>query len=222
MLGELFNRLGHAIGTVEARMRGADGGHERPRAHREVAVYDPESGDVHDLDDGLDADGLDPEQAETMENLALTAGGAWLLSRLLRPRDVSWTRVVLAGLAATLVADLVGRTEKKPASGELPFAGDAEELTARLGAGVAIAAGYAALLYPRIPGPPLFRGLAFGALEILAAPRGGLMGIAATTPGVKFPLQALAMPVDEDASPLSHLAFGLTLGMLYRYDYEEE
>jgi len=214
VLGELFNQLGHAIGTVEAHMRGGGGARRGPR---EIAIYDPESGDGHDLDDGLD-----DEPSETLENLALTAGGAWILSRLLRPRDVSWTRVILAGLAATAVADLVGRTEKTPDSGRLPFARDTDELMARLGAGVAIAGGYAALLYPRIPGPPLFRGLAFGALEILAAPRGGLMGIAAATPGVKFPLQALAMPVDEDAGPLSHLAFGVTLGMLYRYDHEEE
>lgn len=215
MLGELFNRLGHTLGTLEAELRARTGGGgtggDRPR---EVAVYDPDSGDVHDLEHD------NPHPSDTIESAALAAAGAWLLSRLFRPRDVSWTRVILAGVAATAVADLVGRTEKPTESGRLPFARDHEELMARFGAGVAIAAGYAALLHPRIPGPPLFKGLAFGALEILAAPRGGLIGLAAATPGVKFPLQALAMPVDEDAGPLSHLAFGLTLGMLYRYDEE--
>lgn len=223
MLGDLFNRLGSTVGSLDAHLRGmmegtGAGGSSAeaggPDGLREVAVYDPETGEVHDIDG---------DYTESMETAALAAAGAWLLSRFLRPHEVSWTRVVFAGIAATALADLVGRTEERSSETDgLPFARDPEELMARFGAGVAIAAGYAALLYPRLPGPPLLKGLGFGALEILAAPRGGLMAMAAAAPGVKFPLQALAVPVDEDAGPLSHLAFGLALGMLYRYDLGEE
>lgn len=204
MLGDLFKRLGTTIGTFEAQLRGpAD----------EAAVYDPESGEVHDLHE------LHEDGSETILSAALAAAGAWLFSRVFRPRDVSWPRVVVAGVAATLLADMVGRLgPQKPMAGREPYADDPEELMARLGAGVAMAAGYAALLYPRIPGPPLVRGLAFGALEIAAAPRGGLVRLATEAPGVKFPLQAMALPIDEDAGTLSHLAFGLALGMVYRYD----
>lgn len=199
MLGDLFNRAGAAIGTLEAQLRGAVPG---PRAPREVGIEDSDHAD----------------HADTIEHAAMAAGAAWLASRLLRPRPVSWPRVVLAGVAATLLADMVGRAgEDRREPGSPPFADDPEELLARLGAGVAIAAGYAAVVYPRIPGPPLLRGLAFGALEIAAAPRGGLVRLAAEAPGVKFPLQTLALPIDEDAGPLSHLAYGLGLGLLYRY-----
>jgi hypothetical protein len=115
--------------------------------------------------------------------------------------------------------------EDHPGPGRLPYAEDPDELATRLGAGIAVAAGYAAIVYPRLPGPPLLRGLAFGALEIAATPRGGLVRLAAKAPGIRFPLQALAMPVDEDAGPLSHLAYGLALGLLYhdgRDEPEEE
>lgn len=204
MLGDLFNRAGAAIGTLEAQLRGAVPGRRGPR---EVGIEDPDH----------------PDHSDTIEHAALAAGGAWLASRLLRPRPVSWPRVVVAGVAATLLADMVGRAaESRQQPGSPPYAEDPEELLARIGAGVAIAAGYAALVYPRIPGPPLFRGLAFGALEIAAAPRGGLVRLATEAPGVKFPLQTLALPIDEDAGPLSHLAYGLGLGLLYRFDGDDD
>ena len=206
MLGDLFHRLGSAIGTLEAQMR--SGGHGI--GGREVAVYDTGNGGTRDLDQDVE---------ETAANVMLAAVAGWILSRVFRPRPVSWPRVVLAGAAATIVADLVGRFgEDAPEPGREPFAEDPEELLGRLGAGIAMAAGYASLLYPRLPGPPLLRGLAFGALEVAAAPRGGLVGVASEAPGIRFPLQALALPVDEDAGPMSHMAYGLGLGLLYRYD----
>jgi hypothetical protein len=213
VLGDIFYRLGAITGEVDAQLRGKGGAATAGDA-REVAVYDAETGDVHDLED---------DARDTVENAAIAAAAAWLLARLFRPRPVSWPRVVLAGIAATALADLVGRTaEEEPEPGREPHADDPEELMGRLGAGVAVAAGYASILYPRIPGSPLFRGLLFGALEILAAPRGGLVNLAAAAPGVKFPLQALALPLDEDAGPLSHLAFGVGLGLFYRYSEDDE
>lgn len=203
MLGDLFHNLGAAIGALDAQLRGggAAGG-------REVAVYDTDTGDVHDLGEDL---------GETAADMLLAGVAGWLLSRIFRPKPVSWPRVVLAGLAATALADLVGRRfDDEPAPGRKPYAATPEEMLARFGAGVAIAAGYAALIYPRIPGSPMFRGLAFGALEIAAAPRGGLVRMASSAPGLRYPLQALATPIDEDAGPLAHLAFGLGLGLFYR------
>ncbi|MFW5952474.1 MAG: hypothetical protein ACOCVZ_10200 [Gemmatimonadota bacterium] len=207
MLGDLFYRLGTAAGWLDAQFQGKAGaGTQRPP--REVAVYDTGNGEAADIaDDG------------TVSSAALMAASAWLLSRFLRPRPVSWPRVALAGVAAAGLSDFVGRAlAERPQPGDEPYATDSDELMARLGAGVAIAAGYAALLYPRLPGPPLLRGLLFGALEVAAAPSGGLVRLARETPGVKFPLETLALPVDEDAGPAAHMAFGLGLGLFYRYD----
>jgi hypothetical protein len=123
-------------------------------------------------------------------------------------RPVSWTRVVIAGVAATFLADLAARTldDGRGEEGASDRVGRPGETTRRrccerFGAGIAIAAGYASLLYPRLPGPPLLRGLAFGALEVAASRRGGLVRMAAETPGLRFPLQGLALPLHEDTGP---------------------
>jgi hypothetical protein len=208
VLGDLLYQLGSILGSLGGLVTG-EAGTAFDNGGREVAVYDTETGEVHGGETG---DGVDPGQAMAG---ALTA---WLVARLLRPREVSWPRVILAGIAATALADLVGRSvEDEDAAPGTPYAEDPEELMARFAAGVAVAAGYASLLYPRLPGSPLFRGLTFGALEMAAAPRGGLAALASSTPGIRYPLQALALPVDEDAGPLSHVAFGLGLGLFYRY-----
>lgn len=199
MLGDLFYRVGAAIGALDAQVRGVTGA-EAPVGTREVAIYDSD---------------------ETMENVAMVGAAGWLLSRLLQPRAVSWPRVIVAGIAATALADLVGRTVDHEPGRRPEHPQDPEELLARYGAGIAIAAGYASLLYSRIPGSPLFRGLAFGAMEVFAAPRGGLVSFAARAPGIQFPLQTLAFPVERDAGPLAHLAYGVGLGLFYRYDPDE-
>jgi hypothetical protein len=227
-LGDLFYRLGSAAGTIEAYLV------DRPIG--EVAVYDDEGDDVHDPEaaegdvltlepDAADLpdDEADDDEADDDEDSSSGAviAGAWILATIFRPRSVRWSRVIVSGVAATLLSDFVGRmADPTPVAGREPFARDADELQSRLGAGVATAAGYAALLYPRIPGPPLFRGLVFGALEVVASPKGGLINLITRTPGIRFPLHRLARPVDEDAGPMSRLAFGIGLGLLYRY-YEE-
>jgi hypothetical protein len=212
VLGDLFYHLGAAVGGLGARFSGkpsAATGH----AGHDAGVYDPETGDVVDLEaheNGLGHAG----------ELMVGATGAWLVARVLRPGPVSWTRVVIAGIAATFLADLAARTLDDGSHGARANgrADDPETLLRRYGAGIAISAGYASLLYPRLPGPPLLRGLAFGALEVAAAPRGGLVRLASETPGLQFPLQGLALPLDDDAGPLASLAFGLGLGLFYRAD----
>lgn len=208
MLDDLSYRMGSLLGGFDAQLRGGGAGAPGHDSHSERPGAEP--GSVEDGPDHPDHSAAD----------FLTAGlGGMVVARLLRPHPVNWTRVIVAGVAATVLADLVGRiANERSEPGEEPFATEPEEIMARIGAGLAMAAGYAALLYPRLPGPPLLRGLAFGALEMAAAPRGGLIRLASETPGVKFPLQALALPIDEDAGPLSHLAYGVGLGLFYRYD----
>jgi hypothetical protein len=226
VLGDLFYHLGAALGGLGAQLSGKPGaatGHAGPDA----GVYHPEAGDLTDLGDHEDGLGH-------AGGLMVGAAGAWLVARVLRPGPVSWTRVVIAGVAATFMADLAARTLDDGPLGARADGGadglaggpgygparadDPETLLRRYGAGIAISAGYASLLYPRLPGPPLLRGLAFGALEVAAAPRGGLVRLASETPGLRFPLQGLALPLDDDAGPLAALAFGLGLGLFYRAD----
>jgi hypothetical protein len=224
VLGDLFYHLGAALGGLGAQLPGKHGaatGHTDPEAGAydlDAGIYDPETGAVMDLE--TDEAGLGHAG-----ELVAGAAGAWLVARVLRPGPVSWTRVVIAGIAATFLADLAARTlddgrGEEGASDPVGRAAgdDPEALLRRYGAGIALSAGYASLLYPRLPGPPLLRGLAFGALEVAAARRGGLVRLAAETPGLRFPLQGLALPPDDDTGPLAHLAFGLGLGLFYRAD----
>jgi hypothetical protein len=195
VLGDLFYQLGAAVGGLGSHVPGKAGA-------------EADAPDDRDPDDPLGHAG----------GLAVGAAGAWLLTRVLRPRPVSWPRVVVAGVAATLLAELAARTFEPDLSRErTSHADDPEALLRRLGAGVAVAAGYASLLYPRLPGSPLVRGLAFGALEVAATPSGGLARMAADIPGLRFPLQQLAVSADEERGPIAHMAFGLGLGLFYMY-----
>lgn len=220
MLSDVFFRLGEAIGDLESQVRGTAGAD-----FEDFEVLDDDAaaaaGPAADRDETLS----DRDMAEAARRAALTTGVALLASRLLRPKPIRWPRVILAGAAGSLLADMVGRMQDDAPGPELSYAANPAELLGRVSAGIAIAAGYASILYPRLPGSPLLRGLVFGVLEIAAAPRGGLVRLAGQAPGLRFPLQTLALPVDEDASPGAHLAFGLALGLLYRdgrnYDDDE-
>jgi hypothetical protein len=218
VLGDLFYQLGTLVGGLGPHLPGKAGA-GFAEAPGDTAVKDPVTGMVS----GMDGD--DP-LGEARE-LATAAGAAWLASRVLRPRGVSWPRVVIAGVAATFLADLLGRAldpDRPAGDGTSVLDADPEVLVRRYAAGIAMAAGYAALLYPRLPGPPLLRGLAYGALDMAAAPRGGLAGLVAETPALRFPLQELVFPEDEPAptGPIAPLAFGLALGLFYRYDTDDE
>lgn len=203
MIGDLFYSLGSWVGGLTAADDpddGSGGGHtEQPGASRDPTAGDPVE------DNGL------------LVNTILAGTATWAVGKLLRPESVSWPRVVVAGIGATVLADLVtGALEPAGRERDSALEEDPDTLMIRLAAGIALAAGYASLLYPRLPGPPLARGLAFGALEIVASPRGGLVRVASETPGLKFPLKELAVPLHDDGGPLSALTFGLVLGALYR------
>jgi hypothetical protein len=218
VLGDLFYQLGTVLGGLDSHLPGKHGAGANDEAGPSPSAPPAASAGPATPD----ADHLDGDLHHVMDSaggVMTTAAVAWLAGRVLRPRPVRWTRVVLAGVAATVIADVVARTLDARSAPPRPlFDDDPEMMLRRFGGGIAMAAGYAALVYPRLPGPPLLRGLAFGALEVAAAPRGGLARMAAETPTLRFPLQNLALPLDEDelATPLSRLAFGLGLGLFYQ------
>ena len=206
MVGDLAYRIGTLVGTGFGAV--------------ERGFPDDDSSSSPDEDGGeTDSDGSDSpfDDGDLLVHSILGAAAGWLVKKTLRPRSVSWPRVVVAGIGATVVSDLVGRALGPDSEDrDDTYDRDPDALLVRLGAGIALAAGYAALLYPRLPGSPLAKGLVFGAMEIAAAPHGGLVRVATETPGLKFPLKDLAVPIDEDAGPLANVTFGLALGLLYR------
>ncbi len=84
-------------------------------------------------------------------------------------------------------------------------------------AGAARGLVYASVVEPRLPGPPLLRGAAYGGLEFAASPWGGLEGLLDTLPPhrrVPF-LAALLDARDNDPTLSGHLLFGIILATLY-------
>jgi hypothetical protein len=219
VLGDLFYQLGTLVGDLSSHLPGKAGAEpeaspfDQPTATAGAALYDPVTGGITDLADG-----------EVHDHLPLLVGAAttWLVARVFRPRPVSWPRVILAGVAGTLLADLATRT-LEPGEGERgPFEDEPEVLLKRYAYGVAMAAGYAALVYPRLPGSPMTRGLAFGAIDAAVAERGGLAALATEVRSLQFPLQGLLSEPDAAPGALGRMAFGVGLGLFYRHDEEME
>lgn len=212
MIGDLFYRIGTLVGTgvgaIESRVAADDDSSRLTTSN--LADPSNRSGAPNPVAAGAD-------DGDMLVHSILGATAGWVVKKSLRPRSVSWPRVVVAGIGATVLADVVGRalgpdTEDR----DRAYDEDPDALLVRLGAGIAVAAGYAALLYPRLPGSPLTKGLIFGAMEVAAAPHGGLVRVATDTPGLKFPLEDLAVPIDDGVGPLANVAFGVGLGLLYR------
>lgn len=211
MIGDLFYRLGTLAGT----------GLSAVQSQIPILDDDPESSDPDDIEaDGDPKRGDDADDGDFLVDSIIGSAAAWLVKTALRPKSVSWPRVIVAGIGATVLADVVGRTLGPDVDGR--DRADPDALLVRFGSGIAMAAGYAALLYPRLPGSPLTRGLIFGAMEVAASPHGGLARVATDTPGLKFPLKDLATPVDEGDGALANMAFGIGVGLLYRPPWHED
>lgn len=196
-LGYLLEEAESRLGSAAPRFR-ADEGHE-PLVEADPVADRPRHGDI--LEDAVNAAGT----------VAGSAAVSWIVARLMRPKPVRWPLVVLAGTAATALADFVDSLDDDERPG---FPPTIEDLP-RYAAGVATAAAYAAILYPRLPGSPLTRALAFGALDGMLED-GGVIGLLRrVAPEADVPMQSLAGLRPERRSPLAALAFGLGLA-LYR------
>lgn len=159
---------------------------------------------------GLEA--LDPDRDRELPAALGLAAAGWLAARVFRPRRVRWHRAVAAGVAATVLEELA----RRPSGPDAP-AHDSHGPVNRFAAGIGAAAAYASVFYPRLPGPPLARGLLFGALRAALAPEGGPVAVAQRLiPELDLPLEHLATPVRPASGLAPNLAFGLGLGLLYR------
>jgi len=173
------------------------------------------------------ASALRKAQGRTMDEASskildafLTVGAGTVLTRFLsfwpgrrRPGLFRLLKAGAAGAAASFLAELV-----RPAlTGEKSGGTLEEELTDILLSGAGRGLLYAAIVEPRMPGPPILQGTTYGALEYALTPWGGLEELAgAVAPHRKIPiLSVLLQNRGEEEQFLEHLAFGIALALLY-------
>jgi hypothetical protein len=164
---------------------------------------------------------LDQTSGKIMDAF-LTVGFGTVLTRLLalwpgrrRPGLLRLFRAGAAGAAAAFLAELVRPAlSGEPADGSLE-----EELTDILLSGAGRGLLYAAIIEPRVPGPPILQGTTYGALEYALSPWGGLEELAGSAaPHRKVPvLSVLLKNRGEEEQFLEHLAFGVALALLYEH-----
>ena len=208
---DLWYRLGYALESTRERLPATRGAkHRKPTPIREV----PEKV-MEGLARRVLAD-LPPEVLDTI----FTVGAGTVLTRVLslwpgrgRPGIFRLFRAGASGAAAALLAELV----RPVLTGKKTEKALEEELTEILLSGAGRGLLYAALVEPRIPGPPALQGTVYGSLEYALAPWGGLEELAGNAlPHRRIPvLSALLRGRGEEEALLEHLAFGVALALLY-------
>ena len=131
-----------------------------------------------------------------------------------RPGTLRLTHAALAGAGAAVALSLFRNGKNGTSGGEQ----GPHDPTAELLSGAARGVLYGAVLEPRLPGSPLLRGATFGVMEYVTSPFGGLDGIlGASSPHRTMPIIAALLGSSDSVavSMADHVAFGVTLGLLY-------
>lgn len=157
---------------------------------------------------------------ETLDWILASISGA-LVARVLRgwkprrrPGVGLMVRSAAAGAAATIFQDLAHALLSDDPEGRRKRSGS---LVDRMVSGAARGLVYGAIAEPRLPGPPVLRGVAYGTAEFLLSPLGGvgkLLGKEA--PYARIPLVRLLVEdaaVDRDGY-VEHLVFGLAVALM--------
>lgn len=183
----------------------------RTRDQTDEVRRPPENGDGP-ADAASDAEGGD-----AWGGLLATAGGA-LVAALLKswpprsePGHAGVIRAAAAGAASSVLVELGRRALEGDASL------DPETLPDRLLSGAARGLIFGAVAEPRLPGPPILRGLVWGGAEFVASPLGGLPRfLSRHTPYGRLPLVKKVLDPGEDPEGdlLEHLVFGIALALL--------
>jgi hypothetical protein len=209
---DLWYRIGYALESTRGRLPASRGGkHRKPVPSAEVPRKVLEGLARRFLDE------LPPEVLDTV----FTVGAGTVLTRVLslwpgrgRPGLFRLFRAGASGAAAAVLAELI----RPVLAGNKTGKALEEELTDILLSGAGRGLLYAALVEPRIPGPPALQGSIYGALEYALTPWGGLEELAGSAvPYRRIPgLSVLLRGRGEEEALLEHLAFGVVLAMLYR------
>jgi hypothetical protein len=223
----VWYRLGYTVERARSlapRRERGDAGEHRPRRTRRGPLRSPAERLMVEGD--LDATApapLLPGESPTGEpwEAVIAAAAAALAGRFLdalprkrRPGLLGLMRAGAAGAAAALLRELA-RPMITGMTRDQPF------VEAARGAALAGAARgflYAGLIDPRVPGPPILRGAAYGLVEHLVSPWGGLTTIA----GPRAPHRTIPFLADlfDDFEPsddtlVDHLVFGIALAAIY-------
>lgn len=197
----LWYRVGYALETVRNRLP----------APSETEGRAPDAAAASSVD----------VTSRVMDTL-LTVGAGSLLTRVVSmwpsrkgPGLFRLFRAGGAGAAAALLAGLIRPVlTSREQDGRLE-----ENLSDILLTGAGRGLLYAALVEPRVPGPPLLRGAAYGGLEYLLSPWGGLGEVAGSSaPQGRVPaLSVLLQDRGADEDLVEHIAFGVALALLYTH-----
>lgn len=162
-------------------------------------------------------DGSPGSKVDAWDGLAATAGGA-LVAAVLKgwparhdPGAATVARAAAAGAAAAVLVELGRRVLLDGPAIRI------EDLPRRLLSGATRGLVFGAVGEPRLPGPSLLRGVAWGGAEFLVSPLGGLPRfLLRHTPYGRIPLVqgALRHEDDGDGDLLEHLVFGIALALL--------
>lgn len=162
-----------------------------------------------------------PAETSSVDDLLATGAVALALKALdaWRPRRkaslVGLVRAGAAGAAAALLVELVrpllsGRAETPTFGPET-----ADRVVEGAGQGLL----YGALVEPRLPGPALLKGTLYGSAEYAVLPAGGLVRLLESHgPLHRLPFVATLLrgAGARDRPYLEHVAFGISLALLYR------
>lgn len=202
----LWYHLGHAIETARSRLPAPTEGKgvlPSAKAHRPPAVEEMSLDVSHKVLDAL-----------------LTVGAGSILTRALSlwpsregPGLFRLFRGGAAGAAAAVLAELA----RPVLTGRKATTSLETELTDILLTGAGRGLLYAAMVEPRVPGPPIVRGAAYGSLEYALTPWGGLGELAGSeAPQGKIPaLSVLLKDRGANEHLVEHVAFGIAMALLY-------
>jgi len=188
---------------------------ERARSASEPSESNGEKHErrVRSSDEGADAGW---PTADDLIATGVTALAAKVLDAWIPGRKVTFTRLLRAGLAgagAALLVDLV----KPLLNGRAELPELDRDTGARLLAGASQGLLYGAVIEPRVPGPPIFKGAVFALAEYMAHPAGGLVHLLrGQTPQGKLPVVRDLLGELEPAEReyVEELAFGVALAIL--------
>lgn len=199
------------LGQKLSAFRSGDQGEGGPRRVGKTSTNPPQ-GQTPSTGDGSAG-----REVDAWDGLVATAGGALVAAVLKgwRPRHdpgvATVARAAAAGAASAVLVEL-GRRVLQGGPGL-----DVEALPKRLLSGAGRGLVFGAVAEPRLPGPALLRGLAWGGAEFLVSPLGGLPRfLLRHTPYGRIPLVrgALQQGDEGDGDLLEHLVFGIALALM--------
>jgi hypothetical protein len=215
LLGEALTGFGMDRLTdeeLDARLQAELDAEEAALSGHDEAV-EGDFADIYAAHGGAEAYGFDAELAaeEMGEDFLDEEGAAGAFGAGLGGREAPGTRWAVGA-----------EDEREERALEHAAADAGRALAQRAADDLVTAAVYASLIYPRIPGPSLLKGLAFGLLDAGTGTGGGAVGVLrGLAPQVRYPLARLH-PGGGERGGIRALSLGLALGLLYRPPAEND